>query len=106
MVDKYRISLGWLSDVSWYKILYHVERDLMGFGRIDPLMRDPNKENISCDGVKKPMFIWHRKYESIETNLQFETDEELDNMVVKLVHMSGKHELSFLDSGRLPAWKA
>ncbi len=91
IVDKYRISLGWLPDVSWYKILYHAERDLVGFGKIDPLMRDPNIEDISCDGVKKPVYIWHRVFESIETNLQFENDEELDNLVVKLVHMAGKH---------------
>ena len=91
IVDKYRISLGWLPDVSWYKILYHAERDLVGFGRIDPLMRDPNIEDVSCDGVKKPVYIWHRKYESIETNLVFREDSELDNMVVKLVHMAGKH---------------
>jgi flagellar protein FlaI len=91
IVDKYRISLGWLPDVSWYKILYHAERDLVGFGRIDPLMRDPNIEDISCDGVNKPVYVWHRKYESIEANLEFESDEELDNMVVKLVHMAGKH---------------
>ncbi len=91
IVDKYRISLGWLPDVSWYKILYHAERDLVGFGKIDPLMHDPNIEDISCDGVKKPVFIWHRKYESIETSLQFESDEDLDNLVVKLVHMAGKH---------------
>ncbi len=91
IVDKYRISLGWLPDVSWYKILYHAERDLVGFGRIDPLMRDPNIEDISCDGIKKPVYIWHRKYESIETNLVFHEDSELDNMVVKLVHMAGKH---------------
>ncbi len=91
IVDKYRISLGWLPDVSWYKILYHAERDLVGFGKIDPLMRDPNIEDISCDGVMKSVYIWHRKYESIETNLQFENDEGLDNMVVKLVHMGGKH---------------
>ncbi len=91
IVDKYRISLGWLPDVSWYKILYHAERDLVGFGTIDPLMRDPNIEDVSCDGVKKPVYVWHRAYESIETNLQFKTDEVLDNMVVKLVHMSGKH---------------
>jgi archaeal flagellar protein FlaI len=91
IVDKYRISLGWLPDVSWYKILYHAERDLVGFGKIDPLMRDPNIEDISCDGVKKNVYIWHRKFESIETNLQLESDEVLDNMVVKLVHMSGKH---------------
>ena len=91
IVEKYRISLGWLPDVSWYKILYHAERDLVGFGKIDPLMHDPNIEDISCDGVNKPVYIWHRKFESIETNLQFETDEDLDNLVVKLVHMAGKH---------------
>ena len=91
IVDKYRISLGWLPDVSWYKILYHAERDLVGFGMIDPLMRDPNIEDISCDGVKKSVYIWHRNHESIETNLQFENDEVLDNLVVKLVHMAGKH---------------
>ncbi len=91
IVGKYRISLGWLPDVSWYKILYHAERDLVGFGKIDPLMRDPNIEDISCDGVNRPVYIWHRNHESIETNLQFENDETLDNMVVKLVHMAGKH---------------
>jgi flagellar protein FlaI len=91
IVNKYRISLGWLPDISWYKILYHAERDLVGFGRIDSLMRDPNIEDISCDGVNKSVYIWHRNYESIETNIQFENDEELDNMVVKLVHMAGKH---------------
>src|SRR5512136_1150165 len=91
IVDKYRISLGWLPDVSWYKILYHAERDLVGFGKIDPLMRDPNIEDISCDGVKKPVYVWHRKYESVETNLTLDSDEVLDNMVVKLVHMGGKH---------------
>lgn len=91
IVDKYRISLGWLPDVSWYKILYHAERDLVGFGKIDPLMRDPNIEDISCDGVKKSVYIWHRNFESIQTNLEFENDEILDNTIVKLVHMAGKH---------------
>jgi len=91
IVDKYRISLGWLPDVSWYKILYHAERDLVGFGRIDPLMRDPNIEDISCDGVNRSVYIWHRNFESIESNIEFENDEEIDNMVVKLVHMAGKH---------------
>lgn len=54
-------------------------------------MRDPNIKDISCDGVSRPVYIWHRNYESLETNIQFQTDEELDNIVVKLVHMAGKH---------------
>lgn len=91
IVDKYRISLGWLPDVSWSKIIYHAERDLVGFSSIDALMRDPNIEDISCDGVNKKVYIWHRKFENLETNLSFKDDEELDNLIVKLVHMSGKH---------------
>lgn len=91
IVKKYRISLGWLPEVSWSKILYHAERDLVGYGRIDPLMRDPNIEDISCDGVDKPVYIWHRKYENLESNLFFTEDEEVDDAVVKLVHMAGKH---------------
>jgi flagellar protein FlaI len=91
IVGKYRISLGWLPDVSWSKILYHAQRNLVGFGRIDSLMHDPNIEDISCDGVRKPVYVWHRKYENLETNLEFEDDQELDDAVVKLVHMAGKH---------------
>jgi len=91
IVGKYRISLGWLPDVSWSKILYHAERDLVGFGQIDALMRDPNIEDISCDGVRKPVYVWHRKYENLESNLSFQDDVELDDAVVKLVHMAGKH---------------
>jgi flagellar protein FlaI len=91
IVEKYRISLGWLPDVSWSKIIYHAERDLVGFSHIDALMRDPNIEDISCDGVHKPVYIWHRKYENLETNMVFSSDEEVDNLIVKLVHMSGKH---------------
>jgi len=91
IVNKYRISLGWLPDVSWSKILYHAQRNLVGFGRIDALMRDQNIEDISCDGIRKPVYVWHRKYENLETNLVFDDDEELDDAVVKLVHMAGKH---------------
>jgi flagellar protein FlaI len=91
IVGKYRISLGWLPDVSWSKILYHAQRNLVGFGTIDALMRDPNIEDISCDGVEKPVYIWHRKYENLETNLIFHDDQEVDDAVVKLVHMAGKH---------------
>lgn len=91
IVGKYRISLGWLPDVSWSKILYHAQRNLVGFGRIDALMRDPHIEDISCDGVQKPVYVWHRKYENLETNLVFQDDQEVDDSVVKLVHMAGKH---------------
>ncbi len=54
-------------------------------------MRDPNIEDISCNGVNIPIYIWHRKYESIPTNITFLDDEYLNEYVMKLAHMAGKH---------------
>src|SRR5579875_94555 len=79
------------AQTSWAKILYYAERDMVGFGAIDPLMKDPNIEDISVDGARKPVFVYHRRHESLETNLIFSTEEKLDDSIVRLVHMSGKH---------------
>ena len=89
--ERYKLTQGKNVTVSWAKILYYAERDLVGFGMLDALMRDPNIEDVSVDGTGKSVFIYHRKYESIETNLSFPTEEKLDDAIVRLVHMSGKH---------------
>ncbi|MEM0271761.1 MAG: type II/IV secretion system ATPase subunit [Thermoprotei archaeon] len=91
IVEKYRISMGKMENVAWSKILYYVERDIVGFGPLDPLMRDLSIEDISVDGAKKPVYVFHSKYESMPTNLVFEKEEDLDDYVVRLIHISGKH---------------
>ena len=64
---------------------------MVGFGPLDPMIRDPNIEDITLDSAARPVFIYHRKYENIETNLVFEKSQKLDDAVVRLVHVSGKH---------------
>lgn len=73
-------------------IEYYVQRDFLGFGKIDALMKDPNIEDISCDGVGIPVFIFHRNPSigSVETNIVFETPEELDSFVIRLAQLCGK----------------
>ena len=73
------------------KYQYFITRDFLGFGKIDGIMRDENVEDVSCDGVKSPVFVWHRKYESIPSNIVFETAQELENFVFKLAYMCGRH---------------
>jgi flagellar protein FlaI len=73
------------------KLMYYLTRDFIYLGRIEPLMRDHMIEDISCDGPNVPIYIWHRKYESIPTNVVFDQAKELDNFVVKLAYLSGKH---------------
>ena len=72
-------------------ILYYVVRDHIGFGKIDPLMRDAFIEDISCDGVKLHLYVWHRKYEYIPTNIVFETMEELNSFALRLAYLCGSH---------------
>ncbi|MEM3395837.1 MAG: type II/IV secretion system ATPase subunit [Thermoplasmata archaeon] len=80
-----------LNPVSKEKILYYVVRDFLGYGLIGVPMIDPQVEDISCDGVKIPIYIFHRKYGSIKSNLRFQSHKELDGFVVWLVQRCGKH---------------
>jgi len=73
------------------KYQYYITRDFLNFAKIDGLMRDEYIEDISCDGVDCPIYIWHRKYESIPTNILFKTQEELDSFVLKLAYLCGRH---------------
>ncbi len=72
--------------------LYYIERDFIGLERIEPLMQDPNIEDISCDGVGIPIFVNHRdpKIGTIKTNVVFDDPEELDAFVNKLAQRCGK----------------
>ncbi len=73
------------------KLTYFVSRDFIGFGKIEPMMKDHMIEDISCDGTNVQIYIWHRKYESIPTSVIFETEEELDSLVIKMAQRAGRH---------------
>ncbi len=90
IADKYREKLG-LVGARRIKLLYYIERNLLGYGPIDPFMKDPNIEDISCNGVNIPIYVWHKKYESIPTNVTFIDEDYLNEFVMKLAHMAGKH---------------
>jgi flagellar protein FlaI len=85
-------------------IFYYIFRDFLGFGRIDILMHDEGIEDISCDGPDTPIFIHHRKYEAIETNIFFDSAEELDSFLMRLCQISGKQISIFspIVDGKLP----
>jgi len=73
------------------RILYFLERDFIGYGIVDVPMTDTEVEDISCDGVGIPLYIYHRKYGSIRSNLRFGDSKQLDDYVIWLAQRSGKH---------------
>ncbi|MFP4632718.1 MAG: ATPase, T2SS/T4P/T4SS family [Halobacteriales archaeon] len=75
---------------SMHKILYYLKRDYIHDGKIDPIMRDPAIEDISCDGDNVPIFVYHRDYRDLMSNVEFDR-KELDSFVIKLAQKAGKH---------------
>jgi hypothetical protein len=49
----YAISLD---PLTYEKIHYHLKKDFLGDGLVDPVMHDRYIEDISCDGVGRPLF--------------------------------------------------
>jgi type IV secretory pathway ATPase VirB11/archaellum biosynthesis ATPase len=95
-----------LSEEEKLTLSYYIDRDFLGLGVIEPLMRDPNIEDISCDGVGIPIYVFHRNpiLGSIPTNLVFHDAEELDSYLVRLAQLCGQ-AISVIDpllDGTLP----
>ena len=78
-----------LTEYQVEKLLYYLQRNFIGYERIDPIKHDINVEDISCDGYNSPVFVYHSGYEQIISNI-LHGEHELDDFVVKLAQRSGK----------------
>ena len=74
---------------TFYRLFYYLHRTFLGYDKLDPIMHDPNVEDISCDGSGLPVFVYHEEYTDVETSVVFEDD--LDEFVVQLAQRSGRH---------------
>lgn len=89
IVDKYNISLN---DKQRDIIRYYTYRDFAGLGKLQPLMNDKEVEDISCDGIDIPVYVYHRnpRFGSIKTNVEWNDNDELDSFVMKLAQRCGR----------------
>ncbi|MDA4122318.1 MAG: type II/IV secretion system ATPase subunit [Thaumarchaeota archaeon] len=72
---------------------HYLMREILGYSTVDPLIRDPEIEDISCEGLGRPVKVWHRKFNAngwLESNISFPTSEKLDATVSRLVHRSNR----------------
>ncbi|RLE51611.1 MAG: flagellar protein FlaI [Candidatus Methanomethylicota archaeon] len=70
-------------------VKYYMIRDKVQTGILEPFLRDPYLEDITCAGVGS-MYVVHKVFGPVETNIKFESEEELDSFVLKLSEMIGK----------------
>lgn len=63
------------------RLSHKLLRDLIGYGKIDPLIHDDDLEEIMIIGIEKPVFVYHRKYGMMKTNIQFHDERELIDLI-------------------------
>jgi type IV secretory pathway ATPase VirB11/archaellum biosynthesis ATPase len=79
-----------VTDESIARIKYIARREIVGFGKLEPLLRDPNIEDIHVLGIGKPVYVWHRLYENLPTNIFFLNPRDLERHLQKMMLTTGK----------------
>jgi len=80
-----------ISEETYKKIFYYLFRDFIGLNEIEPLMRDYFIEDIECNGVDTPIYLVHRVYRNMKTNISYNSLEKLASFVEKLAQRCGKY---------------
>jgi len=80
-----------ISRKTYQKIMYNVYRNSVGLNEIEPLMNDYYIEDIECNGTNIPLYVVHRKYENLRTNVIFTSSHMLTDFVEKLAQKAGRY---------------
>ncbi len=67
-----------------------VVREMVGYGMIDPLVRDDQLEEIMVIGANRPVYVFHRKYEMMHTNIEFANENEIVDLVNRIAREVGR----------------
>ncbi len=67
-----------------------VVREMVGYGLIDQLMHDDLLEEIMVIGQNKPVYIFHRKYDMMRTNIIFYEEKDVLDLIDRMARAVGR----------------
>jgi len=76
---------------SYKKIFYYLYRDFVGLNKIEPIMKDYFIEDIECNGIDTPVYVVHRIYRNMKTNVLYNSIDQISGFVEKLAQRGGKY---------------
>ncbi len=88
LIEELALSIG---EESYKKIFYYLFRNFVGLNEIEPLMRDFFIEDIECNGINAPIYIVHRIYRNMKSNIKFDSMDIISSFVEKLAQRCGKY---------------
>jgi flagellar protein FlaI len=79
-----------VTDVQFDKIDYTIKRNIIGNGEIEAFMRDPYLEDVHCVGSNNNLFIVHKVFGMLETNIRFRDDFVLSDYLRSMSEQMGR----------------
>lgn len=80
-----------ISETSYRKIFYYLFRNFVGLNEMEPIIRDYFIEDIECNGIDTPLYVIHRLYRNMRTNVVYKDIDDLSSFVEKLAQRCGKY---------------
>ncbi len=80
-----------ITEQTYQKVFYYVYRDFVGLNEIEALMKDYFIEDIECNGANESLYIVHRVFRNLKTNVKFNSIETLASFVEKIAQKTGRY---------------
>ena len=80
-----------ISETSYRKIFYYLFRNFAGLNEMEPIIKDYFIEDIECNGKDTPVYVIHRLYRNMRTNVVYKDIDTLSSFVEKLAQRCGKY---------------
>ena len=75
--------------ISDRRLVYFIKREVLGYGVLDPMVKDNQVEDIILPSPNIPVSVSHSEYGRLVTNVIF-SEDELNKYIERIVHLSGK----------------
>lgn len=63
------------------KLASQISQEMLGYGELDPMIKDDDLEEIMVIGIKRPVFVYHRKIGMMVSNVVFEEDSDVKALI-------------------------
>ncbi|UTB33532.1 MAG: CpaF family protein [Methanobacterium sp. ERen5] len=86
------------------RLATQISQEMLGYGQLDPMIKDDDLEEIMVIGTNKNVFVYHRKIGMMITNVIFDDDSEIKaiiDVIARQVNRRIDQQTPILDA-RLP----
>ena len=63
------------------KLAAQISQEMLGYGELDPMIKDDDLEEIMVIGTGNPVFVYHRKLGMMQTNVIFDDDTDIKAII-------------------------